>query len=144
MGLKFELKKELNHLYVDFPDAYWAVDNISVYPEGDKTYVHFEISAYANRESRLMEGQRVQEPTAKDVPFGGAVRPVYEPVLFHATQEIPASWLFSAVPTTISEQKDVIYSYVKTMLDNAETQYEDVLEEGQTASEGVVTYGLPD
>lgn len=129
MGLKFKLAKEFNHIYADFDNAYWAIDNIVVYPENRQSYVHFELTAYASRDAKHKNMQTVAEPSPKEIPLGGAVSAVYNTELYKAVQELPTANLFDTVPNTISAQKDILYAYIKTLLDNAEITYEDVLEE---------------
>lgn len=128
MGLKFKLKKELNHIYEDF-DAYWAIDNIVVYPENGQSYVHFEVTAYASRDAKHKDKESVREPLPNEIPFGGAISPIYDAALFKAVQEIPTASVFSSVPSSISAQKDILYAYVKLLLQNAGVSYEDILEE---------------
>ena len=132
MGLSIRLSKQYNHMYTDYPDAYWSVDNICIYPEGDESYLHFEITAYPSREAKKQKDAVIQEPAAKVIPFGGAVKATYEPELFKATQEIPTNYIFkTSVPNTIAEQKEYVYAFVKDALQNAGVTFSDVLEEGQ-------------
>ena len=129
MGLKFKLAKQYNHIYADFNDAYWAIDNIVVYPENGQSYVHFELTAYASREAKHKNMQNVAEPKATEIPLGGAVSSVYNTELYKAVQELPTATLFDTVPNTISAQKDILYEYIKSLLTNAGVAFENVLED---------------
>ena len=64
MGFRMDLKKQNNHLYYDFPNAYWSIDALSFsnfidYDEnGVKTStptVSFSLRAYPSRESKIKE-----------------------------------------------------------------------------------------
>ncbi len=64
---------------------------------------------------------------------------LYSTRLYEAIQELPTSMVFEkGVPTTISAQKDVVYAYVKSLLDADNVPYEDILEEGQEAKVNIL------
>ena len=128
MGLKFKLPKESNHLYADFNEAYWSVDNICIYPEGNTSLCHFEFSAYASREAKKMNMMDIPTPS---ILIGSALSSKYNPLLYLATQDVNTEALFpNGVPNTIGEQKNIVYAYLKSQLNGIE--FEDVFEEGQS------------
>ena len=129
MGLSFKLAKENNSLYTDFDNAYWAIDNICIYPEADSTFVHFEVWAYPSREARKHNNEAMEGST---LSFGGASHTIVDSRLYRFFCECPANTVFTAgVPTERSKQKDICYSYFKKNYLNGEIAYTDVYEEGQ-------------
>ena len=129
MGLKFKLVKENNSLYIDFDEAYWAIDNICIYPEGDSTYVHFEVWAYPSRESRKHNNEAMEEST---LSFGGASHTIVDSRLYRFFCECPVTRVFpDSVPIDRSAQKDSCYSYFKKTYLDGVINYENVFEEDQ-------------
>lgn len=125
MGLSFDLQKEDNHLYNDFPDAYWSVDNIAFYTTTNNiTMVRFDFNAYASRNAKQFRSSRIT-PTLQ---FGGPCSSVVDPLLYQWCGEFDASGIFpNGIPTSVSDQKSVLYVFIKSYL--GLTEAVDVLEE---------------
>lgn len=112
MGLQFTLPKENNAFYTDFPDAYWSVDNISMGKDGDAVMVRFEFTAYPSREAKLNQDAMVNQ-----LAFGGPVFPHVNAALYRWVGLFQAIELFpEGMPIEESDQKDVLYAFVKSYL----------------------------
>lgn len=131
MGFTMKLAKENNHLYADFDNAYWSIDNVEfsthITYEGDvKTstpIVSFSLRAYASRDAKIKEGKGF----SSTLSFGGANALAYNPCLYEWKGIFETSLIFTSdIPTSEAEQKDVLYTFVKEYLQL--TDYTDVIE----------------
>jgi hypothetical protein len=125
MGLSFTLNKEDNHLYCDFAEAYWSIDDIAFYTTGNNiTMVRFNFNAYASRDAKLLRSTTIT-PLHH---FGGPCSTVVDPLLYQWCGEFDASTIFpNGIPTSVNEQKIILYAFVKSYLNL--TDAVDVLEE---------------
>lgn len=113
MGLIAPLLKRDNHLHVDFPDAYWSIDNIGFYTSNGITMLRFDFCAYPSREVKLDAGKTLSPA----LEFGGPCSQVVEPVLYRWAAEFDAGLVFpSGIPTSVDAQKEILYPMVKGFL----------------------------
>jgi hypothetical protein len=112
MGLQFALHKENNAFYTDFPEAYWAVDNIAMGKDGSAVMVRFEFTAYPSREAKHLQNSRVA-PLA----FGGPVFPHVNSALYQWVGLFQAEEIFpNGMPVSEDAQKDIMYPFIKNYL----------------------------
>ena len=65
MGLRMTLPKDKNHMYYDFIDAYWAIENV-IYSLG---MIDFSLRAFPSREAKLMTNDILPDPS---IGYGSA------------------------------------------------------------------------
>lgn len=132
MGFRMELKKQNNHLYYDFPNAYWSIDALSFsnfidYDEnGVKTStptVSFSLRAYPSRESKIKEKEGIQSTIGFGSSISVAVNPcIYEWKAFFKSEEI----FGDSIPLSENGQKEILYEFIKKY---TQLPFEDVFEE---------------
>lgn len=126
MAIKMRVPKEHNHIYYDFDDAYWKIEDINVGINSGDAYVNFRFTAYPNEEASDKEHQETQPM----LNFGGPNRYNVENRLYTWVGLFPASEIFpNGIPLTESEQRMILYDFIKVYLQLED--YEDVFEEGQ-------------
>lgn len=125
MGLQFTLRKENNFVYMDIPDAYWAIEDIGIGTENGRTLLRFAFRAYASLEAKRKKGMPVQY---EDIAWGASYIEIYSPVLYEWIAEFPVADVFpSGIPITEAGQKDVLYPFLKQYLQLSDAL--DVLDE---------------
>lgn len=124
MGLKLTLPKTDNFIGCDFIDAYWSIDNIEFGNYEGNAYVTFNLHTYASREAKYLN--QTQVPNT-GIPYGGSAEGYYRTILHNWLVQTEAQPLFpDGIPISESEQKDVLYQFVK---DYTGLPFEDVFEE---------------
>lgn len=122
MGLKYPLTRDQNHMGVDFPEAYWKLEDIQF----AKGLVAGTLKAYPSREASLREGLDLPEERWMEIPIGG---PRYN----HIYSELWA-WNFSyplqdvfpkGIPLDEDVQKKTIYNHIKA---TTPIKFQDVLD----------------
>lgn len=121
MALSLDLKKEDNHMYIDFKNAYWVIREIAYNTE----LASFRLVCYPNRESSKMY---LAEPTST-FSYGGMTQPTYEPSLREWDGIAKIEEIFpSGIPLGTNAQKTAIYNWIKSYTG---LPFEDVFEEDQ-------------
>ena len=121
MALSLDLKKEDNHMYIDFKDAYWVIREIAYNTE----LASFRLVCYPNRESSKMY---LAEP-ASTFGYGGMTQPTYEPSLREWDGIAKIEEIFpDGIPLGSNAQKTAIYNWIKSYTG---LPFEDVFEEDQ-------------
>jgi hypothetical protein len=117
MGLQMGLQKENNVLYYDFINAYWTIEDIRFSNQDGTNYTTFEFNAYPNREAYKREGI----PFTSNLNFGGATSLAINPMLYNWVCIEKTSLLFpDGIPVSETEQKDILYPYLKSYLEITE------------------------
>jgi hypothetical protein len=113
MGIIMTLPKEDSILYHTFADAYWSIDNI-VFANGNGiSYCSFEFNAYPSREAK----HKSLEPVTLTLSHGGPIGLAYQSLLHQWQATFPTCDIFPAgIPVSESDQKDVLYAFVKSYL----------------------------
>lgn len=120
MALSMTLSKTQNHMYEDYHDAYWVIENIHY----NLDFVAGYLRCYPTRDCSKKNGQMVEEWT--QIPFGGPAFSSYNNMLW--------SWEFmsritdvfpNGIPISSDEQKTAIYNWIK---EYTGLPFEDVLE----------------
>lgn len=123
MGIQMPLDKESNSLYMNFPTAYWCIEDIRYANSDGKNYTIFDFNAYPSREAKQKQGF----PIESQYNFGTAEGLAYSSRLYHWQAMFETSLTFpNGIPLSEASQKDTLYKLVKSYLDL--TDYEDVLE----------------
>ena len=121
MALSMTLTKNQNHMYEDYPDAYWVIENIRYSTDMVAAY----LCCYASRECSKKNGLDI--PDWRQIPIGGPE--------FNACKNRLWQWEFSAsmaevfpdgIPLSVNEQKTAIYNWIKAY---TQLPFEDVFEE---------------
>lgn len=121
MGFIMKLEKQNNHLYADFDNAYWSIDNIEfsthiVYNNNIKSttpIVSFALRAYPTRDAKIKEGNGF----SSTLSFGGANSISYQPALYEWRGIFETALIFTGdIPKSESEQKDILYAFIKSYL----------------------------
>lgn len=121
MGLKLTLPKTNNHLYADFIDAYWVIQDMRYEMQDNTLFVIFWLNCYPTRESSKIIGEPVES-----LEIGRPVSAVYNGKLYEFTGLYRADVLFpSGIPVSLDEQKTVVYNWIK---DHTDLPFEDVFE----------------
>jgi hypothetical protein len=121
MGLSLTVKKEDNHLYTEFPNAYWRIEDIIITGGA----VSFSLNTYPSRESALKGNEKVEE--SGSILYGGPTRIAYDGKIRSWSASFKAEDVFpTGIPTTETGMKDVLYELVKSYTG---LNFEDVLEE---------------
>ena len=121
MGLKLTLEKEHNHLYTDFIDAYWAIDNVGYTTE----QVVFTLYAYPSRDAKLMHKQALEHPSiGYGSPIGaGSVNSII--YLWNVQMALTNIFPSGTIPAGRDAQYTAIYNWIKSYTG---LPFEDVLE----------------
>lgn len=128
MGLQCALTKEQNHMGIDFPGAYFAIDNFGFGESSGEYIVNITLNGYPNRETKHMSGKSVSNSS---LPFGGAYRMIYEPCIYSWNTQFKVDRVFpEGIPTDIDEVKTKLYKFIKSYLNDVE--FVDIFEEGQS------------
>lgn len=121
MGLSLTVRKEDNHLYMEFPNAYWRIEDIVIAGGA----VSFSLNTYPSRESAKKGGEQVKE--SGELLYGGPTRIAYDGKIRSWSASFVVGDVFpSGIPTTESGMKDVLYELVKSYTG---LNFEDVLED---------------
>lgn len=120
MGLRLALEKDKNKMYFDFPDAYWAIENVIF----SYDLIDFSLRAFPSRESKLANNQILSDPT---IGFGSGSK-VVNSILYewHVRIELTDIFPSGAIPAGKDAQYTAIYRWIKAYTD---LPFEDVLEE---------------
>ena len=120
MGLRMTLPKDKNHMYYDFIDAYWAIENV-IYSLG---MIDFSLRAFPSREAKLMTNDILPDPS---IGYGSAQENVncilYE---WHVFMELTNIFPDGSIPAGKTAQYTAIYNWVK---EYTGLPFEDVLED---------------
>ncbi len=123
MGLKLTVPKADNALYTDFVDAYWRIENIVFSNANSVGYVSFELNTYPSRESANMNLHSI---SSNSFPVGGATAIAYSTKIRTWLATFKTADVFTSIPLTEAEQKDVLYAFVKNYTG---LNFEDVFEQ---------------
>lgn len=125
MGFLINLPKESNHMYTDYPTAYWYLDDIrTIYEEGVQK-VLYDVSAYPSREVKNNDGRWL----VPAYPFGDPTNSRVNACLYKFTDKHPTSEIFpSGMASNLNEVKKALYEHFKKYLDSVGVAYIDVLE----------------
>lgn len=125
MGLKAPITKEHNRMGIDFPDAYWSIDNIRFTNENGLSFVAFELNAYPSRESKKL----MKNSITSEYVYGSQNGIMVDSVLHSWYASFPTLDFFSeSIPLTEEKQKEIMYPKVKKHCSDY-IPFEDVLEE---------------
>lgn len=109
MGMQKVLLAQNNGLKVDFPNAYWRIENIIFSTEGADFYVSFQLHAYASYES----ASNNDEVT----PLGVGTTTIYSTVLYKWNAIEKWSVISTGlVPITEEGQKSILYPFIKSQV----------------------------
>ena len=119
MGLRMTLPKDKNHMYYDFIDAYWAIENV-IYSLG---MIDFSLRAFPSREAKLMNNEILSDSS---IGYGSAQENVnsilYE---WHVFMDLTNIFPDGSIPAGKDAQYMAIYKWIK---DFTKLPFEDVLE----------------
>lgn len=131
MGFLINLPKESNHMYTDYPSAYWYLDNIRTIYEDGVQKVFYDVSAYPSREVKNKEGYWL----VSAYPFGDPTNSRVNACLYRFTDKHPTSEVFlNGMPSDLTEVKKILYAHFKNFLESMEIPYIDVLEDEDIAT----------
>lgn len=126
MGFLINLSKESNFMYMDYPEAYWYLDNVRTIYEQGVQKVLYDVSAYPSREVKNNEGLWL----VSAYPFGYPTKSQVDSCLYRFTDKHPTAEIFpNGMPADLSQVKSILYNHFKTYLDELGVEYTDVLEE---------------
>lgn len=125
MGLKLTLPKSDNPIGIDFVDAYWAISNIEfITANGGDAMLRFKLYTYPSREAKYLHNTIVPD---SNIQFGASESQKYSTVLHVWSELMKAEVVFpNGIPLKESDQKDVLYKFVK---EYTGLPFEDVFEE---------------
>lgn len=107
MGLQLTLDKTKNKMFYTFTDAYWAINDVVYTPE----LVRFILNAYPNRESKLMDGHDLENPS---IGYGSGISPVNSRLYtWSVIQPIENIFPNGEIPVGKDAQYTVIYNWIK-------------------------------
>lgn len=119
MALSMTLQKENNHLYHEFVNAYWIVEDVAY----NFDHVGFALKCYPSREASKKVNSDIPTPS---LPIGGCVLGIYSPCIYSWQAEFKISDVFpNGIPLGRDAQLTEIYRWVK---DYTELPFEDVFE----------------
>ena len=122
MGLSYTLQSNCNHLYTEFRNAYWAIDDLSY----DTERCFFRLKAYPSREARAKHLSPLSAPAIK---IGASSSPVVNSELYLWEGIFPIGDIFpEGIPLSSDEQKASVYRWIK---EYTGIPFGDVFEEGQ-------------
>lgn len=126
MGFLINLPKKSNHMYTDYPNAYWCLDNVRTIYENNVQQVLYDVSAYPSRDIKNNDGLWL----AAAYPFGDPMQSHVNACLYRFTDKHPAAEIFpGGMPADLSEVKKILYVHFKNYLNSLGIAYTDVLEE---------------
>ncbi len=121
MALSMTLSKTQNHMYEDYPDAYWVIEDINYNLE----FVAGYLRCYPTRECSKKNGHQIEEWS--QIPFGGPAFSSYNNMLWKWEFMARITDVFpNGIPLSSDEQKTAIYNWIKTYTN---LPFEDVFEE---------------
>ena len=121
MGLSMTLAKTQNHMYEDYIDAYWVIENISYTTE----MVAGHLICYPSRDCSKKNGLSVEN--WQQIPFGGPSFDTYKNDLWTWAFMARIETVFpSGIPLSANAQKTAIYNWIKTYTN---LPFQDVFEE---------------
>ena len=107
MGLQLTLDKTKNLMYYTFIDAYWAISE----PTYTTELIDFSLRAYPNREAKLMNNQRLDNPS---IGYGSGASAVscilYE---WHVVMDLRVIFPDGVIPAGRDAQYTAIYNWIK-------------------------------
>jgi len=119
MGLELALKKNQNHFYVDFNNAYWYLKDIQY---GTELGI-FTLAAYPNQEAK---SKFMTEVEIKSNGYGSCTYPVVNNEIYSWTSEFRIRDVFpNGIPLNVNEQKTALYNFIKSY---TQLPWKDVLE----------------
>ena len=124
MGLQLTLTKEHNKIYADFPNAYWAIEDVMY--TTDK--IGFRLYAYPSRSAKLLNHNALEDPS---IGFGGPTGAgSVDCALYMWNVEMALTQVFpdGAIPAGRDAQYTAIYTWIKEFTG---LPFTDVLELGQ-------------
>ena len=125
MGFLINLPKESNHMYTDYPNAYWYLDNIRTIYEDGVQKVLYDVSAYPSREVKNKEGYWL----VSAYPFGDPINSRVNACLYRFTDNHPTAEIFAnGMPSDLNDVKRILYTHFKVFLDSLGVAYTDVFE----------------
>lgn len=134
MGFLINLPKESNHMYTDYPSAYWYLDNIRTLYENGIQNVLYDVSAYPSREVRNNEGKWL----VSVYPFGYPTKSQVDSCLYRFTDKHHTAEIFpNGMPSDLNEVKSILYNHFKAFLDSLGVAYTDVFENDNLPEEVV-------
>jgi len=114
MALQKTLEKENNSLCADFKDAYWRIDNLTFYNNGEADLTRFCLNCYASKEASRKSVELFINPT---LPFGGSPEGGIKPILYTWVAEFYTKDIFpNGIPNSLEKQKEILYPFVKNYL----------------------------
>ena len=120
MGLKMTLVKEMNHMYTEFVDAYWCIEDVGY----DTQSVVFTLYCYPSREVKLNHLHILENPS---LGYGSAISNVINGRLYLWEGQFSIEDIFpQGIPLGKDEQLKVLYKFVK---DYTQLPFKDVLED---------------
>lgn len=133
MGLLINIPKKSNRMYLDFPNAYWYLDNIRViYDTDNNQRVLYDVKAYPSRDIKNIDGRY----TAPAYSFGYPTASTVDSCLYTFTDNHVTVDIFpEGLPADKSTIKKALYIHFKQYLDSLEIAYVDVLEEETDAEQ---------
>ena len=124
MGLRSNISKASNRMGMDFPGAYWSIDDLRI--GSSEGQVVFELNAYPSRESKQAFGT----PLVPDFSFGAPEDMAVNSRLYSWQVSYPLAQVFpNGIPITEAAQKDLIYPILKEHLAAMGYVFEDVLDQ---------------
>lgn len=126
MAIVKKLEAKNNYLNMDFPNAYWRIENAGIEVNDDGTVMcGFDLNIYANAYSKQTEGQNVEQLVFNGIKYGGSRYPYVNGLLYTWGCRRNALEIFpSGIPTSRDEQLTAYYNWLKTEL--GLTDYVDV------------------
>lgn len=135
MGFLINLPKKSNHMYTDYPNAYWYLDNIRTIYEDGVQQVLYDVSAFPSREVKNNEGLWL----VSAYPFGYPTKSQVDSCLYRFTDKHLAAEIFPiGMPSDLNEVKSILYNHFKTFLDSLGVAYADVFEDDNIIPEEIV------
>ncbi len=121
MGLQMTLPKDKNHLYYEFKDAYWAIDNV-IYSLG---LIDFSLKCFPNRESKLMNNEILSNPS---IGIGSSRLNTVDSSIYewHVRMDLTEIFPDGSIPAGKDAQYTAIYNWIK---EYTELPFVDVFEE---------------
>ena len=128
MAIQISLPAKYNYLSVDFPTAYWVIENASIGGEDDAFSIHFTFRAYPSRDARKKTEAKEK---VTQLPVGGSIHYAYSAALYEWDAYVK---YHEVVPegTTLSSSDDlkkILYGYVKKRLSLTAENSMDILED---------------
>lgn len=118
MAIQMNLLKEFNHMYTDFLNAYWVIENINIAYIDKTSKINIQFCCYPSREAYKSIGTEIQH-----LRFGGSIRQNYNTKLYEFYGIFLASEIFpDGIPNTREAQLNVLYPFIKNYLNLTESK----------------------